>query len=82
MTRPAYRRDHAPRHIEYVTVKATMANWTDAAILITSEKLTTPAWVPRTALEPTCRAVAWRTLRGGNVELQIEIKMAESKGLI
>lgn len=73
--------EHARRHIEYATVKATLANWTDGAILLSGEHLPMETWLPRQALAPASQALIYRSARGSEIEIQVELKMALSKGL-
>ena len=76
------RYEQARRNVEYATVKGLLANFTDGAILVSTEKLTIPAWVPRQALEPASRAMIYRKVRGDEIEVQVELKMAQEKGLL
>lgn len=74
--------EHAYSPVEYATVKATVANLTDAAVLLSNDAVPMAVWVPRQALDGASRALLYRTTRGQEVELRIELKMALSKGLV
>ncbi|HCE08741.1 MAG TPA: hypothetical protein DEQ40_09110 [Oxalobacteraceae bacterium] len=77
-----FARDRAHTHVEFCTVKATLANITDGAVLLSNEALTAPVWVPRQALDAASRALIYRSARGQEVELRVELKLALSKELV
>lgn len=74
--------DHVRRPDEHATVKATLANWTDGAVLLTSDKIVVPVWVPRRALDPASQALIFRTGRGAEIEIRVSLKLALDKGLV
>lgn len=73
--------DHARREVEYATVKATIVNFTEFAVLLSNEK-SGSAWVPKFTLDPASRAILHRKHRGDEVELQIELELALKKNLV
>lgn len=73
--------DHAKRETEYATVKATIVNLTQYAVLLRNEKCGA-AWVPKFALDPVSRALLHRSKREDEVELQVELDLALKKSLV
>ena len=74
--------EHAFSPTEYALVKATLANITDGAVLLSNDSMTAPVWVPRQALDAASRALIYRSVRGQEVELRVELKLALQKELV
>ena len=73
-------RENAQAHTEYATVAGTLAQKTDKAILLTSAEL--HAWVPLHQLDAASRVKIYRTERGADVSIQVELKFALAEKLV
>lgn len=74
-------RENSHSFKEYAHVKATLAQVTDGAVLLAVEDKI-PAWIPRTALDASSRALIYRSAKGAEVELAVEVPMALAKGIV
>jgi len=75
-------RESARQNKEYALVRATLVQRTDDAILLTNDKAITAVWVPKYALNVAGRVAEARAPLKAEIEVGVELKMAESKGLI
>lgn len=75
-------RESASRFTEYAIVKATYLNATAKAVLITTERMTIPSWVPLRRIEPTSRLVIARATTGMAISIQVELETALERGLV
>lgn len=76
------RQDHARPHVEYATVKATLAQRTESAILLSRDDLPMAVWVPLYALETYSKIQVLKAALKTEIELRIELHMAQVKGLV
>lgn len=74
-------REHAHSEPEYATVKATLAQRTDKAILLAREDLVHPVWVPLRAINFRGRATAAAAPLKSDIELGVELGFALKNGL-
>jgi hypothetical protein len=76
-------RENARRQVEYATVKATLANRSDrGAILITTETVVIPVWIPPQALDTRGKIAAARAVLKTEITIGIELELALQKGLV
>lgn len=74
-------REHAHSEPEYATVKATLAQRTDKAILLAREDLIHPVWVPLRAINFRGRAIAAAAPFKSDIEIGVELQFALKVGL-
>ena len=75
-------RESARRTVEYATVKATLANRTDKAVLLSREDLVQAVWVPNFRMEISSRIRAERAVLKTDVSLSIELAFALENRLV
>lgn len=76
------RRENARPVTEYAQVKATLANRTDLAILVSHPDLVQAVWVPKKALDIGGKLQADNAPLKSEIEIGVELKLALEKGLI
>lgn len=76
------RREHAAPRTEYATVKGTLAQRTDAAILFDRDDLVQAVWIPRYALDIAGKLAAENAPLKSTIEIGVELQMAMQKGLV
>ncbi|WP_298800025.1 hypothetical protein [uncultured Devosia sp.] len=75
-------RENARRHVEYAIVKGVYLNGTDKAVLLTTERMTVPTWIPLRKVEPASRLVVGRATKDMPISIQVELETALEKGLV
>jgi hypothetical protein len=75
-------RERAHRQVEYAIVKATLANRTDHALLLTNENVAAPVWVPRHNLDSRGKVAADRAPLKSEITVGVELNTALEKGLV
>lgn len=80
--RSAPGRENAHRQVEYAVVKATLANRTDKAVLLSREDLVAAVWVPNFRMEISSRIAAARSVLKTEVSLSIELPFALENKLV
>ncbi len=75
-------RENAKSFTEYATITALVCQVTEKSILLSSEKLTPPVWVPFFRMDPSAKVRAMRAERGREISIQVELKWALAEGLV
>lgn len=75
-------RESARRDVEYATVRATLANRTDKAVLLSRDDLLQAVWVPKSKLEIGSRVQAEKAVMKTEVSLRIELDFALAQHLV
>lgn len=75
-------REHARSEPEYASVKGTLAQRTDLAILISRDDLNAPVWVPKRALAIHSRAPVEKAPLKSEIEIRVELSFALKNKLV
>jgi hypothetical protein len=75
-------RESATRYVEYAIVKATYLNATEKAVLLISESMSAPTWLPLRRIEPASRLVVTRASKDMPISIQVELATALERGLV
>jgi hypothetical protein len=67
---------------EYASVKAILANRTDAAILLSREDWLKPVWVPKRRLSIQCRVPVENQALKTEIEVRVELRFALENKLV
>jgi hypothetical protein len=75
-------RENARAHQEYATVTAILAQRTDKAVLLASEKIAPAQWVPLFRLDASSRVKVNRAVKDSEISVQVELEFALAEGLV
>lgn len=78
----SFHREGTRSETEFAMVKATLANITDGAVLLVSENITPAQWVPRFRLDPVSRSLIYRSHKGDDVTLRVELQFALERKIV
>lgn len=75
-------RENARANQEYATVTAILAQRTDKAVLLASEKIAPAQWVPMFRLYASSQVKVSRAVKDTEITVQVELEFALAEGLV
>lgn len=75
-------RENARTNTEYATVKVTLIQRTDGAILVDRDDVFQAVWIPRSRLDMAGKLAAENAPLKSTIEIGVELDMALQKGLV